>query len=124
MGLPVIGIALLTVFHALSLPIMYRSEATILIEDQELPKDIIGTTITNYASRQIQLISQRLFTVENIREVVEKFDVYGPTDPQNRVPAEYLANWFRDDMELELISAEMFDPSGRLVSSKSYPPSC
>ena len=64
--LPAIGVALATGYLAFSPPSIYRSEATILIEDQEIPEDIVGTTITNYASKQIQLISQRLLTVRNI----------------------------------------------------------
>ena len=58
-GLPAFGIALIIIFYALSLPAIYRSEATILIEDQIIPEDIVGATMMSYASQQIQLISQR-----------------------------------------------------------------
>ena len=76
--MPVSGLPLSTAYLAFSPPSIYRSEATILIEDQEIPEDIVGTTITNYASKQIQLISQRLLTVRNIQAVIEKFAIYGP----------------------------------------------
>ena len=111
--LPAVGVALATAHLAFSLPSIYRSEATILIEDQEIPEDIVGATITNYASKQIQLISQRLLTVRNIQAVVGKFDIYGPKEPENPIPPGSLANRFREDMELDLVSTDVFDARGR-----------
>jgi len=111
--LPAIGVALATGYLAFSPPSIYRSEATILIEDQEIPEDIVGTTITNYASKQIQLISQRLLTVRNIQAVIEKFDIYGPMEPENPISPESLAGRFRKDMELDLVSTDIIDSRGR-----------
>ena len=111
--LPAVGIALATAHLAFSLPSIYRSEATIVIEDQEIPEDIVGATITNFASKQIQLVSQRLLTVKNIQVVVEKFNIYGPIAPENPIPPENLANRFRDDVELELVSTDIIDARGR-----------
>ena len=111
--LPAIGVALATVYLAFSPPSTYQSEATILIEDQEIPEDIVGATITNYASQQIQLISQRLLTVKNIQTVVEKFDIYGAMKRGKPIPPTTLAKRFRRDMELDLVSTDIFDSRGR-----------
>lgn len=115
--LPVAALALVTAILAFTPPSTYRSEATILIEDQEIPADIVGATITNYVSQQIQLISQRLLTVKNIQSVVEKFDVYHREGQTKQVPAAVLANRFRQDMELDLVSTDVNDPRGRSDSA-------
>ena len=67
--LPTIGVALLSVLAALSLPSVYHSQATILIEDQEMPKDIVGATMVSYATRQIELTSRRLLTASRQRDL-------------------------------------------------------
>jgi uncharacterized protein involved in exopolysaccharide biosynthesis len=113
--IPAIGIALVTAFYVLSMPAIYRSEATILIEDQEIPEDIVGATITNYASQQIQLISQRLITLKNINYVVDKIDVYQKKDSINDIPPAALAKRFRKDMELDMVSAETLNQRGQEV---------
>lgn len=115
LGLPAAGIFILTIFYVLSIPATYRSEATILIEDQEIPEDIVGATITNYVSQEIELITQRLFTLKTINEVVEKFDIYSLKDSEKNVPPAIIAKKFRDDMEIEVVSAETLSPRGQEV---------
>jgi uncharacterized protein involved in exopolysaccharide biosynthesis len=99
--------------YVLNIPATYRSEATILIEDHELPEDIVGATMTNYAYQQIQLISQRLFTIANIRSIVERFEIYQPMGAEGDIPDTLLAKRFRLDMELDMVSAEILDRRGQ-----------
>ncbi len=44
------------------LPSVYRSTATILIEQQEMPADLVRSTISSYADQRIQVISQQVMT--------------------------------------------------------------
>ena len=112
-AIPALAVLLGAVLIALTLPPNYRSEATILIEDQDIPEDIIGATISRYATRQIELISRRLLTAKSISAIVERFEVYGPVDADNPVPPTVLANWFRQDMELGLVASDEFDARRR-----------
>ena len=41
-------------------PAAYRSTATILIEQQEMPTDLVRSTISSYADQRIQVISQQV----------------------------------------------------------------
>jgi hypothetical protein len=41
------------------LPAIYRSTATIMIEQQEIPQDLVGATISSFADQRIQVISQQ-----------------------------------------------------------------
>jgi uncharacterized protein involved in exopolysaccharide biosynthesis len=104
--IPVIGIIMLAVYYAISLPPIYRSEATVLIEDQEVSKAIVGAGVA-MGSQQVQLVSQRILTVSNIVAIVEKFNVYGRRRPDNPVPPTTLANKFRKHTKLDFVSAEI-----------------
>src|SRR5262245_47018079 len=44
---------------AFLLPPSYRSTATILIEEQEIPPDIVRSAITSYADQRIETIKQQ-----------------------------------------------------------------
>jgi len=44
------------------LPPIYQSEGVILIESQEIPRDLVRSTVTSYAEQQIQVIKQRILT--------------------------------------------------------------
>lgn len=106
----VFGIALTL---AIALPAKYQSQATILIEEQEVPADFVRSTITNYADQQIQIINRRLMTVETISGIAEKFDLYRDEDG-NLPPSTELVKRFAEDMNMQLVSAEVVDPrSGR-----------
>ena len=44
---------------ALGLPAIYKSRAVILIEQQDIPQDLVRSLVTSYADQRIQVISQR-----------------------------------------------------------------
>ena len=104
---------LLAVLAASFWPPTYRSSATILIEEQEIPQDMVRSTITSFANQQIQVITQRVMTVKNIMDMVKKFELYS-RDEMARRPRMEIAEEFRDAVKLDVISAEVVDPrSGR-----------
>jgi len=61
---------------AFVLPPVYRSEATILIERQEIPEDLVATTVTGYVQERIEGIRQRLVTYENLVEIAKDLDLF------------------------------------------------
>ena len=115
---PAVLIFAAAVAVALSLPATYESQATILIEEQEIPRDFVRSTITTFAAQQVQVISQRVLTVQNIYGVVEKFGLYEQGDDNSQLPRTELAAMFRESMVLELVSADVIDPrSGRATEA-------
>jgi protein tyrosine kinase modulator len=107
-------VVMLTVFFALSLPASYRSTATILIEEQEIPRDLVRSTISGYAAQQIQVITKRVMTLDNIQRIVEKFGLYAQGDTKLRRPRTEIAEQFVRNVNLDLVSADVIDPrSGR-----------
>lgn len=71
---------LLAVYLAYALPPLYRSTATILLEASSSPEELVQTTVTSYADQQIELVSRRVLTPENLEPLVKKFDPY-PDEP-------------------------------------------
>jgi uncharacterized protein involved in exopolysaccharide biosynthesis len=71
------GIVMVLVITATFLwPKTYRSQAIILIEQQDIPADLVQTTITSYAQQRIEEIKQRIMTIGNIIGIVEEFGLY------------------------------------------------
>ena len=107
-------IAAISVLLALTLPAKYTSDSTILIEEQEVPREFVISTITSYAAQQIQVISQRVLTADTIAEIADRFGLFIDPATKRRPPATVTADAFRAAMALELVSADVIDPrSGR-----------
>lgn len=97
---------------ALAWPPTYRSAATILIEEQQIPVELVQSTVTSYASQRIETISQRVMTRNNLMDIVQKFDLYA--DERKRETTEEVLERMRKDIKLDMISADVVDPrSGR-----------
>jgi uncharacterized protein involved in exopolysaccharide biosynthesis len=116
-AVPFIAVILIVFFYALGISAVYRSEAVILIEDPEIPRDLVGATFTNYATQQIQLISRRLFTAKNIGEIVERLGIYRQDDSDEPMPEHVIVRRFRGDMDLQLVSEEVLDARGQSVEA-------
>lgn len=107
------AVLLLAVLVALFWPPTYSTTATILIEEQEIPEDMVRSTITSYANQQIQVIRARVLTLQNIMQIVEKFGLYDKKELA-RKPRTEIAEDFIDAISLELVNADVIDPrSGR-----------
>ncbi len=72
---------LLAVFIAFVLPATYRSSATILLEESSIPKELVKTSVTQYADQQIELVQRRVLTADNIEPIVREIDPY-PEKPE------------------------------------------
>src|SRR5215468_4673880 len=106
-----IGI-MIAVLLAVLLPAKYESSATILIEQQELPADLVRSTVTSFADQRVQVISQRVMTTETLLKVINKFDLYA--ERRSRDAREEIIKRMRSDIDFHMISADVIDPrSGR-----------
>ena len=59
---------------AMFLPPIYESKATILIESQQIPRDLVRSTVTSFADERIQVIKQRVMTSSTLVDIINKFD--------------------------------------------------
>ncbi len=98
---------LLSLAAAFLWPATYKSMATILIEEQEIPTDLVRSTITSYADQRIETIKQQVMSRTTLWKVVEQFELY----PEERKgsPAEEVVKRFIKDIAVEVISADVVD---------------
>lgn len=71
--------ALLTVaavIAAYSLPTLYRSSATLLIESQELPNNIVDAPATGEIAQRIAKIREKVLSRGDLIALVEQYDLY------------------------------------------------
>src|SRR5262245_13632603 len=93
---------------ALAWPPVYRSMATILIEQQEIPQDLVRSTITSFADQRIQLITQRVMTTARLLEIIRDHGLYAADF--DRVPREVIIDRMREAIQMDTISANGVDP--------------
>lgn len=107
------------VFVVFSLPSIYRSSATILIEDPDVSSELINSTITGYADERLQglqVLTQQVMTAENLLETIDRLELY-PVE-REQTPVYLLAERFRENVEMELVMADIVEPrSGRLLTA-------
>lgn len=100
--------AVLTVLLTFLLPPTYRATGTILIEQQEIPQEMVRSVITSFADQRVQVISQRVMTTQNLLSLVDRYGLY--PDIRQKEPREVLMQKFRDDIGMHMISADVIDP--------------
>ena len=93
---------------ALLWPSTYKSSATILIKEQDIPSELVQSTVTSFASQRIQTISQKVMARPNLLEIIDKYDLYA--DDKERLTTEEIIDAMRDNIRLDLIDAEVVDP--------------
>ena len=96
------------------LPNTYRSTATILIEQPEVPPGLVPTTVTTFAAQQLNYITQRVMTRSNIAGIIEKFDLY--PDKREYMPTLMLVEDVQDAMHIDLVDVQASDSQGRPVT--------
>ncbi len=106
--IPVIILSLLALIVAFGLPAVYRSTSTVLIERQEIPQDLVRSTISTYADQQIEVIQQKVETTTNLMRIIEKFGLY--QDDLQKKTREEVIEAMREDIGMEPQSMEVQDP--------------
>lgn len=103
---------------AYSLPAVYRSEATIIIERQEIPTELVATTVTGYVQERIQGIRQRLVTYDNLVEIEKKLDIY----PEMRAAGDIneMVTLIKKNINVEMVDVETNDKRGQTVATIAF----
>jgi len=105
-----LAILAMGVVFAYSLPDIYQSQGYILIEEPQIPSEILKSTITSYASQQLATLNEKILTIPNIIRFIEEFDLY----PRERLdtPVELLVPKAREAIAVEIQSRASVSSSG------------
>jgi uncharacterized protein involved in exopolysaccharide biosynthesis len=104
-----VAVSLLAASAALAflLPAVYRSTATILIEEQEIPPDLVRSAIATYADQRIETIKQQVLSRSTLWHVVEQYDLY--KDLRKRSPTEEVLTRFVKDIQIDVMNVKVID---------------
>jgi polysaccharide chain length determinant protein (PEP-CTERM system associated) len=105
--LPALIIFLVAAVVALTLPSIYKSTATILIEEQEIPADFVATTVTSFVEQRLQSINQRVMTYTKLLDIINRYKLY--QDLREKRTTEEIVEKMSEDILFEPISVESMD---------------
>ncbi len=92
---------------AFLMPPVYRSSATILVQEQEIPQDLVRATITTFADQRIQVISQQVMTRQVLLALADKYRLYAR---ERRFETnEEILERMRGDIRLSTVTARVSD---------------
>ena len=92
---------------AIALPPVYRSEATIRLEDQQISEDFVRSTISEYIEEQIAKISQQVLNREKLAEIVAKLNLVPAGD--ETINGAQFVDTMKQNILLEAIESDISD---------------
>ncbi|WP_290703278.1 hypothetical protein [Amphritea sp.] len=98
----VVLLSLISIVVVTAIPAVYRSESIVLVETQQIPTDLVRSTVTSLAAEQIQIIKQRVMTRERLMEIADKFPSL--KEASGTVLVSKLVEDLREDIAVELIT--------------------
>lgn len=104
-----VGIALAAAISAnVLLPQLYRSQATILIESQEIPANVVPSLVSEQIDRRLQVITQEVMTAQNLLRIADLHGLYA--DERDELPRPAIAARMSAHIETESIVMPFNDP--------------
>jgi uncharacterized protein involved in exopolysaccharide biosynthesis len=102
---PFISLTALTAIIAYILPNIYKSTATVLIMNQQIPQAMVPSTVTTYAQERIQSITQEVTSRSKVLKLVEKYNLL--PDKAKKLTTEDLVDAIRKRISFQTINAEV-----------------
>ena len=109
--LPFLAVFTIAGVIAFVLPPRFKASTTILIENQQIPSDLVQSTVTTLVEETIQTIQQRIMSRSKLEEIIDRFALY--EDLRKRKTLEEVIDQMRGDIRLKTISAEVVSKSGQ-----------
>jgi len=95
------GAALTAVISVVTfLPDVYRSSVTVLIDRQQIPDEVVRSTVTSNLEIRLHTINQEILSRSRLEALIERFDLY--PDLRRRAPTEEVVEQMREDIGIEL----------------------
>lgn len=114
--IPALLILLLSMGVAFGLPPVYRSSATIMVEQQEVPTELVESTVTSYAAERIRVITELIMTRSSLLDIIKEYDLYPELRREGNL--EEMLYEMRKSIEVTPISAEIIaELTGRLSTT-------
>ncbi|MGE8063655.1 GumC family protein [Pseudomonas sp. NPDC089569] len=104
--LVVVSIAVIlaaSVLVAMSIPPVYESSGTILVESQQISPDLVAANNNTFADERIEVIRQRVMTREHLEGIIDKYNLFSSQSRQLSVTEKI--DEMRNAISVTLVSA-------------------
>jgi protein tyrosine kinase modulator len=98
-----------------SIPSIYESMATILVERQQVPETLVRPTVTSELETRLRTISQDILSRSRLEALITRFDLY--PDLRKVQPIDVVVEHMRADIRLDVRGT---DPRGRPGSMVAF----
>ena len=103
--LPAVIILIVVTDLAFVLPSIYKATATVLIEQQDIPENLVSTTVSGYVEERLRTVTKRVLGDDSLSAVVEQFGLYTELGAENTM--QRLVKEMRVNIEIEPITTEV-----------------
>ena len=105
---------------AVSLPDLYRSTATVIVEREQVSEAFVRPSVSAELETRIQLIREQVMSRARLTDLVRRFDLY--REWRRKVPLDTVIERMRRDIQLELKGVEqpMSGRSSTIAFALSY----
>ncbi|MDO6416802.1 Wzz/FepE/Etk N-terminal domain-containing protein [Sphingomonas sp. BIUV-7] len=100
---------------AYTIPTMYESSGTVLIESQQLPIDIVNSPVTDVIGQRIARARERVLSRQDLIRLIRTNNLYA--DEQRRRPLSQIVDTMRDATTIDAIGADTGN-TGRTIALK------
>jgi uncharacterized protein involved in exopolysaccharide biosynthesis len=90
---------------AIALPPIYKSEAVIRVEEQEIPEEFVQSTISDYVEERIDKINQTVLGRDKLLAIANKYALY--SDAEDNISENEIVTKMKRDIELEPIVSDL-----------------
>ena len=111
MVLPALAVFVVVAAVVMMLPAKYQSTATIIIEGQEVPQELVRSTVTGFVEERLQSITQIVLNRSNLMSIIDRVGLY--PEERKTMTSEQLVAMMRKDITMEPITAEVMSNTGR-----------
>jgi uncharacterized protein involved in exopolysaccharide biosynthesis len=93
------------VITAIALPPIYKSEAIIQVEEQEISEDFVQSNVSDFVEERIAKINQLVLHRDNLLKIAENFNLY--PDAKNGISNDDIVNKMKQNIVLEPIESDL-----------------
>ena len=95
-----IAITALTVAVVLRLPRTYQAEATVLVRNASMSKDIVATTVSTDMQDRLERIRQRVLSHDFLMQLMERYKLH--EGDRKSMPPERIVEYMRDEIDMKV----------------------
>jgi polysaccharide chain length determinant protein (PEP-CTERM system associated) len=89
-----------------SLPNIYRSTATVLVEGQQVPETLVKPTVTSELETRLHTISQKILSRGRLEDLITRLDLHPEMRMRKNASLEEVIKRVRSDIEVEFKGIE------------------